>query len=808
MKKLSFSFLLLFFYFISSNAQNLVLSIIDANTKEPLPAVLIQNSKTRQGWTADLNGKVSIIADKNDFPLQLEFSSLGYKSVSKTIDGITPSDVVFVIEMISVRSLLEEVMVSSTRVRKDGVFAKQDITKEDIRKINLGQDLPLLINQATSVVTSTDAGNGVGYTGIRIRGTDPTRINVTINGIPVNDAESQSVYWVNMPDLASSTESVQIQRGVGTSSNGQGAFGATLNLKTENHPSQPYAEIHSSAGSFSTFRNTIKIGTGLLDNKWSIDGRLSRITSQGYIDRASSDLQSQYISAGYYGKNDILKIIYFGGKEKTYQAWNGVSEENLMSNRTYNYTGQYTDASGQTRFYENETDNYWQDNYQLHWSKIHNEKWMSNLAFHYTRGKGYFEQYQENDRLSRYNLENVSLSDGTVISRTDLVRQRWLDNHFGGLIFSTQYTHNKYLDITLGGGYNIYSGDHFGKVIWARFMSNGKINHEYYNDNALKKDGNVYGKINYKLGNRWTLYSDLQLRTLNYSFVGFKQELRNDDQEVNYLFFNPKAGISFQPAANSLLFASFSVGSREPNRRDFTRSSPETRPRAEYLYDLEMGWQKTAGNFMYGVTLYNMTYRDQLILTGQINDVGDYTRTNVRNSSRRGIETEITYTLNTKTTFSFNTTLSSNKIREFREFLDVYDADFNYIDQEEIVYQNTDIAFSPAVISALSVQYRPVSWFDVLINNKYVSRQYLDNTQSIARSLNPFFTTDIRLSASVKIPHLKECKVNFLVNNLWNALYENNGYTYGWILEGQRQDNNFYFPQAGINGLLGISIRL
>jgi iron complex outermembrane receptor protein len=789
-------------------AQNLKLSVVDGISLEGLPSVLIYEQVQNKTWVTDLNGNVEIPLTNLSSIQKLEFSFLGYQNQVYNLPNPIPLNSEVVIKMSSIRSQLQEVVISSTRVRKDGVFAKQDISKEEISQLNLGQDLPILINQATSVVTSTDAGNGIGYTGIRVRGTDPTRINVTINGIPVNDAESQSVYWVNMPDLASTTESIQIQRGVGTSSNGQGAFGATINLQTSILDPKPSVQLHSSVGSFNTFRNTIQLGTGLIDEKWAFDARFSKISSDGYIDRATTDLQSQYLSGGYYGKNDIIKFVYFGGKEKTYQAWNGVAEENLTTNRTYNYTGEFTDASGNRQFYDNETDNYWQDNFQLHWSKYINAKFNVNTSLHYTRGKGYFEQYRENDRFSSYNLENIILTDGNSISRSDLVRRRWLDNHFGGFVFSGNYLYNAHVDFTVGGGYNIYDGDHFGQVIWARFKSNGNTNHEYYRDNARKNDSNLYGKINYNLNDQWSTFLDLQVRHLDYRFVGFNEELRNDDQQVNYLFFNPKAGVSYKPNAHSQFFGSYSVGSREPNRRDFTRSSPDTRPKPEYLYDLELGWRAQQNSLNYAVTLYNMNYKDQLILTGQINDVGDYTRVNVDKSVRRGIEMEVAYQVNKKVGVAFNSTLSSNKISEFKEFLDDYDTDFNYLGQQQETYKNVDIAFSPNVISALSLQYSPVSWFDILINNKYVGRQFLDNTQTVGRSINPYFTTDIKFAVKVKTPIFKDVQFNLLVNNLWNSFYENNGYTYGYLYEGRRDDFNFYFPQAGVNGLMGVSIKL
>ncbi len=804
MKKIVTTFLFLTGLYCSLCAQNIKFKIVDASTNESLPAVLVQNKVLNKSWVTDLDGmlELSTIEILNQ---ELYFSIVGYKDYLFKIDQTNEN--LFTIKMISIRSQLEEVVVSSTRARKDGVFAKQDINKEAINQLNLGQDLPLLINQATSVVTSTDAGNGVGYTGIRVRGTDPTRINVTINGIPVNDAESQSVYWVNMPDLASSTESIQIQRGVGTSSNGQGAFGATINLQTNTLNPKPNVEFHTSIGSFNTLRNTIQLGTGLIDDKWSFDGRFSKISSDGYIDRAQSDLQSQYLSGGFYGKKDVVKFVYFGGKEKTYQAWNGVSEQNLATNRTYNYTGEYTDDKGGIQFYDNETDNYWQDNFQLHWSKYISPKLSFNTALHYTRGRGYFEQYRQGDKFSSYGLENIVLSDGNIISRTDLVRQRWLDNHFGGIVFSANYFVNKRMDLTFGGGYNEYDGDHFGEVIWAKNMSNGNINHEYYRDNAYKRDGNVYGKFNYQWNDKWTAFLDLQMRQLDYRFVGFNEELRNDDQRVNYTFFNPKAGISYKPKANSLFFLSYSVGSREPNRRDFTRSSPESRPRPEYLYDLEVGWQEQFKAFNYAITLYNMSYKDQLILTGQINDVGDYIRTNVDRSVRRGIELEFGYQMSKKLGLAFNTTLSQNKINEFEEFLDDYDTDFNFLGQQKTIYDNVDIAFSPSVISAMSLNYKPLSWLDILINNKYVGRQYLDNTQNQSRSLNPFFATDLKFSTKIKSSFFKDVQFNLLVNNLFNTLYENNGYTYGYLYEGRREDFNFYFPQAGVNGFLGVSVR-
>lgn len=693
--------------------------------------------------------------------------------------------------------LLSPVEVRAVRAGEKAPFAKSNLSKAEIAKRNLGQDIPFVLNQTPSVVVNSDAGTGIGYTGLRIRGTDATRINFTLNGIPYNDAESQGAFFVNLPDFTSSVNSIQVQRGVGTSSNGTGAFGATVSMSTNEVNTNPYAEFNNAYGSFDTWKNTIKAGTGLFNDHFTVDARLSRISSSGYIDRASSDLQSFYLSGAYLNKGTSLRLNIFSGKEKTYQAWNGVPGSLKETNRTYNSAG--TDRPGAP--YDNETDNYTQTHYQFFFDQKLNSYWQFNTALYLTRGKGYYENYKGNESLGKYGLPDLVLGD-TVISSTDLVRQKWLDNYFYGQILSLQYRKDRH-EWVIGGGWSKYQGDHFGKVIWAKYgFDEG---YRYYDNDAWKTDVNVYTKWQYQLTSAFSLFTDLQYRRVQHRMNGFEENPSlTIDRSFN--FFNPKAGITYRQNGWQA-FASYAHAGKEPNRDDF-QASLSNQPKKENLHDFEAGVEKRNTRFSAGANVYYMLYKDQLVLTGMINDVGAYTRINVPNSYRLGIELQGSVIINKWLNASANLTLSRNKIKAFTEFLDDYDADFEWIGQQAVQHRNTDIAFSPSVIAGGSVNILPVKNLEISLLEKYVGRQYMDNTQNKKRSLDDFFTQDIRAIYTLRSKLFSEWSIIGQVNNVFNRRYEPNGYTYSYVFDGTITSDNSYMPMAGTNFMVGLNIKL
>jgi iron complex outermembrane recepter protein len=686
---------------------------------------------------------------------------------------------------------LSEVVVKSIRVNDKSGMAYTNVYQKEIRKQNLGQDVPFLLNQLPSVVVTSDAGAGVGYTGIRIRGSDPTRINVTLNGIPYNDSESQGVYWVNMPDFASSVQSIQVQRGVGSSTNGAGAFGASININTLGYEKEAYGETNVSFGSFNTLKTNLLASTGLLNNHFVIDARLSRISSDGFIDRASSNLKSYYISGGYYNKENFIRFNAFAGKEITYQAWEGVPEALLESNRTYN---PYT--------YKNQVDDYQQDHYQLISSFKLNQNWRFNPTLHYTRGRGFYEQFKEADKFSNYGLNDLKIGTETI-KKTDLIRRKWLDNHFYGAVYSLDYEPlNAKFTANIGGGWNKYDGDHFGEIIWAKYTSNATRDFRWYDNNAIKTDFNIYTKAYYQFTKAFNTYLDLQYRSVNYDMKGTADKMQNITQKNDYQFFNPKIGLNYQVNENTSFYGSYSVGNKEPNRTDFVDNAP-TVPKAENLQDLEVGYKFQNSKFKFQGNFYNMMYRNQLVLTGQVNGVGEAIRVNVPESYRRGVELEFGFQPSAKFRINANTTLSSNKIKNFSETIVNYDGDADKINQ----YSKTDISFSPNVIAGGSISYLPNKNLELSLLPKYVGKQFMDNTSNQNRALNAFFTNDLRIGYSVKPKFCKELNISLLVNNLFSHLYESNGYTYSYIYEKQVTTENFYYPQAGTNFLMAVRVR-
>ena len=690
---------------------------------------------------------------------------------------------------------LQPVEVIAVRAGEKAPFAKTTVTKKEIEKNNLGQDLPFLLNQTPSVVVNSDAGAGVGYTGIRIRGTDASRINVTLNGIPYNDAESQGTYFVDLPDFSSSVNSIQIQRGVGTSSNGAGSFGASINLATNEINKKFYAELNNSYGSFNTLKNTLQFGSGILKNHFTIDGRLSRISSDGYINRAKTDLKSFYFSTAYVAEKSSLRLNIFSGKEKTYQAWNGVPEYLLNTDRTYNSAGnEKTDNP-----YNNETDNYTQTHYQLFYNHKLNDFWKGNIAVFLTKGNGYYEQYKANKKLADYGLPNYN--DGTTtIKKTDLIRRLWLDNNFYGSIFSLQHRKNK-TDFTFGGGWNGYDGKHFGEITWAKVQAAVPANYRWYDLTAHKKDFSLYSKWAQQWTTDFQSFVDVQFRAINYTINGFRDNpsllIKN-----NYNFVNPKLGITYNKNSWQA-YASYALAQHEPNRDDFEAGN-NNQPKPELLNDFETGIETKKTTYSFGANLYYMKYKDQLILTGKINDVGAYSRINIPNSYRAGIELQGKYIFSKCLNIAANIAFSKNKIKNFTEYLDDYDNG----GQKTNFYGSTDIAFSPNTVAGGSINITPVKNGEINLISKYVSRQYLDNTSLKSRSLNPYYTQDIRLSYVLENKVFKAVTFIAQLNNVFSKKYEPNGYSFSYIYGGSLTTENFYFPMAQFNCMVGVNVRL
>lgn len=676
--------------------------------------------------------------------------------------------------------VLDEVLVQAIRVTKEFPITFSNLDKEEIAPRNLGQDIPILMNFLPAVVTTSDAGAGVGYTSIRVRGSDGTRVNVTINGVPYNDAESQGTFWVNMPDFASSTESLQLQRGVGTSTNGASAFGASLNLLTDGFSEEAFGQISTSVGSFNTLRNNFKFSTGLIGQNIEFSGRLSRITSDGYIDRASSELDSYFLQGAYKDDNTLIKALLFGGHEITYQSWFGVDAETLRINRTFNPAGAYTDENGNTQFYDKEVDNYKQDHFQLHWNQNIGLGWSSNIAFHYTRGRGYFEQFREDDDFATYGFEPITVN-GQAVNTTDLIRRRWLDNDFYGTVLSLNHKKEN-LDLIIGGGYNVYKGDHFGEVIWARFASNSTIRDRYYDDNSTKTDFNSYVKANYKLDSKWSIFGDLQYRGVSYEANGEDTGLVDD----TFNFFNPKAGITFNLNPSNNFYFSYAVANREPNRNDYENGNPKP----ERLNDFELGWRYVSPDFQLNTNVYYMRYKDQLVLTGELNDVGAPLRANVGDSYRLGLEIDANIKLGNKFALQPNVALSDNR-------------NIDFISQSGGTIENlgnTNIAYSPNVVAGNILSFIPNENLQLSLLSKFVGKQYMGNIDSEASVLESYSQTDLNIQYNIPTnAFIKSIVLSGLVNNIFDTDIVSNGADFGGGFI-------YYYPQAGINFLLGATI--
>ncbi|MGY6562558.1 MAG: TonB-dependent receptor [Luteibaculaceae bacterium] len=767
-----------------SFAQTQISGVVTDSQNKPLPGALVRIQNSLIGTFTVSNGAYNLRTNEK-LPLVLEVSFLGFESQLLTIEQ-GGENINF--SLVEKPFTTDEFVVTATRANRFTPVAKTTVDKEEINALNLGQDIPFILNFTPSIVVTSDAGAGVGYTGMRIRGSDLTRTNVTINGIPYNDAESQGVFFVNMPDFASSLNSIQIQRGVGASTNGAGAFGATINLETDIISEEAYAEVNNSFGSFNTRRHNIKFGTGKLDNKFAFEGRLSRLESDGFVDRAFSDMSSYYLAGGYFGDKITVKAIAFGGTQQVGQAWDGVPRSVLDTNRTFNFTGAIRDSDGNiTGFYENETDNYRQDHYQLHVTTRLASNTTLNVSGHYTYGRGFFEQWRNNDRFDRHGLQPITIG-GETINRTDLIRRRWLDNDFYGATFGLNHTTEK-LNLIIGGGYHIYEGDHFGEVIWARFASQSTPTDNYYFNLGEKSDFNLYARANYFVNSKLDLYLDLQQRMVDYRVLGNDNSLRNIDVDESLSFFNPRAGIGYQLSKNDRFFTSFSVAGREPNRRDFVDNPDNFDLKPETLYNLEMGYNRSAANYLLNVNFFYMYYLNQLVHSGSINDVGAFVRTNSGESFRTGIEIDATVKFNNKIFWRPNFTYSVNQHIQFTDTRG----------GEVVEFGNTDISFSPSIVGGSQLIFLPIEKLQVVFLSKYVGEQFLDNTGSDAALLEAFFVQDFRIAYEVKTKFAKRVEFNILVNNIFNRKFASNGYMFG--------ETQFLFPQAGTNFLAGLNVR-
>ena len=781
MKKITF-FLLLFASTLV-NAQSFTLKgkVVDANN-ESLPGATILVKETQQGTSSDFDGVFRINLEKGMYTIQVSF--IGYKTVSEEISVTQNDEIKFVLVLDS--TVLEEVLVAAVRANAAVPVTFSNLSKKEIATRNLGQDIPILLNYMPSVVSSSDAGAGVGYTYMSVRGSNGERINVTVNGIPYNDPESHGTFWVNLSDFASSTENLQLQRGVGTSTNGSGAFGASLNILTDAVSEEAFAEISNSFGSFNTRKHTVKFSTGKINEHIEIAGRLSNIYSDGYVDRAFADLKSYYLQGSYTDENTLIKAVTFGGKEKTYQAWYGLTASELEEDRKQN---PYT--------YDNETDNYEQNHYQLHWNERLNDQWSTNLAVNYTKGAGYFEQSKKGEDAADFN--------NLIVDGSDVIVRRWLDNDFYVVNFNTNYKTDK-LNLISGISYSDYSGDHYGEVIWGSDLAaDVNIRDRYYFSDAKKTDFSVFAKATFDITEKLIGYADLQGRFVGYQTQGITSDIAPIDVDANFKFFNPKFGFTYKLNNNSSLYTSFAVANREPNRNDFEIgvTTPET------LNDYELGWRFNSENVQLTVNGYFMDYKNQLVLTGALNDVGAPIRATSGSSYRMGTEIDADIRISDKISIRPNATFSANKNRDF-----FITKDGNTTPQS---LGNTDLSFSPDVIIGNIFTYTPLKNVQLSLLTKYVSEQFMSNFSSEVSTndvLESYFTSDLNVVYRLQSNKIfKSVVFTALVTNLFDAEYVNNGYYYTFDDDYSNPgtvttvDGAGYYPQATRNFLIGATFR-
>ncbi|TMM30022.1 TonB-dependent receptor [Polaribacter aestuariivivens] len=780
MKKISI--FLFLFASILANAQSFTLSgkVVDEN-KKPLPEASVFVKEIKKGTSTDVSGNFAFKLSKGTYTVEVSF--LGYKTISEKIT--LSKDENYLIQLKAEYAVLDEILVSAIRVNADIPVTFSNLSKKEIAKRNLGQDIPILMNYLPNVVSSSDAGAGVGYTYMSVRGSNGERINVTVNGIPYNDAESHGTFWVNLGDFASSTQNLQLQRGVGTSTNGSGAFGASLNILTDAISEDAFGEISNSFGSFNTRKHTVKFGTGKLNNNIEIAGRLSNIYSDGYVDRAFADLKSYYLQGSYTDENTLIKAITFGGKERTYQSWEGLTETQLKENRRQN---PYT--------YDNQVDNYNQNHYQLHWNEKLNNNWSTNVALNYTKGAGYFEQFKDGEDAADFN--------NLIVDGSDVIVRRWLDNHFYVFNFNTNYKTDK-INLITGISYSNYTGDHFGEVIWGSDLApNTNIRDRYYFSDATKNDFSLFAKATFNLSEKLAMYADLQGRFVGYKTEGITNDIVPIDVDANFNFFNPKFGFTYKINSQNNLYTSFAAANREPNRNDFENgvSTPET------LNDFEFGWRLKKENVKLNTNIYYMDYKNQLVLTGAIDDVGAPVRATSGSSYRLGLEIDADIRLSDQFTIKPNAAFSSNKNRNF--FIT------RNGNQTPESLGETAISFSPDIVIGNVFTYMPLENLQFSFLSKYVGKQFMSNFSSAISDndvLDGFFTSDLNVVYEIKPTKIfKSVTFTALVNNIFDAEYVDRGYYYTFNFDDGNGntitgDGAGYYPQATRNFLVGVTLK-
>lgn len=774
---------------------------------QPLPGANVQIKELNRGAVA-MNDGSFVIPKIPEGTYSLTLSFVGYGDWSREIMLHTDLDLGQI--MLTVATIMgEEVIVTATRAGSTTPVAFSEMKQEEITSRNYGQDVPYLLANTPSVVTSSDAGHGIGYTSMRIRGTDANRINITMNGIPLNDAESHSVYWVDLPDIATSVDNIQIQRGVGTSTNGSAAFGASVNLQTQKLMKDPYAVYNGTFGSFRTMRNALSLGTGLIRDHFAADVRISDLHSDGYMDRSWTNLQSYYVSAAFHDAKTLVKFITFSGTEELYQAWNGVPSNLLDSLRTYNGLGAYTDGDGNLVYYDNQIDHYRQVHYQLHLSRVLSDHLYASGAIHFTGGGGYYEQYEEDETLADYLMDDVIIG-GETIAESDLIRRKWLENDFYGFVGGLHYRGSK-INSVLGGGWNRYVGDHFGTVIWTRFAGDSEIRHRWYENTGIKSDWNLYAKTTMEAGQKLSVFTDLQVRGIGYGIAGSDDDLRDITQEHSYFFFNPKVGVNLQLDRRQRAYASVSRANREPNRSNFVDADPSGPiPVKESLLDYEAGYAFRGRDVNLEANFYYMDYTNQLVLTGEINDVGSAVMTNVKDSYRAGIELSAGIRPASWFRWDLSATFSRNKIMDYRGYVDNWDY---WSDPQNEPYQveenlgSTDLSFSPGIILNNQLDFQPFPAMHLQLVSKVVGKQYIDNTSSEERILDPYFINDLRISYSIYPESLEEISFQVQCSNLFNAAYETNAWVYRYYYAGEQGIYDGFYPQAGFHIMAGIRLK-
>ena len=789
-----------------------------ASAENPANAVITAAAETPAA--VSLTAGVTNAATAADATRSAAFVTAAAVPPAKTSEAITaaagparPED--------SVRMYrLQEIEVTATRASGSTPVAYTDLSHEAIARNSYGFDIPSVLALTPSMIATNETGIGIGATSVRLRGTDATRLNVTINGVSMNNPDSHSMYWYDTPDLISSVGTMQIQRGAGISTNGTGAFGGAVNMSTAPLETEFGGDVSLSNGSNNTNKQAVQVSSGLMGGHWAVDARLTHIGSDGYIDRGATDLKSYMFQGAYYNGNTMLKLVSFGGKAKTYLTYNGVTKEDMKRyGRRYHDSGQYVTSDGpfvladgtHVDYYDDQTDNYLQINNQLVLSHRFNEKWTLNATGFYTYGYGFYKQYKDARTLSEYLNIPTDVAAG---KEADLVREKIMRNHLGGLNASAAYSVRK-LDLAFGGSYSYYSCPHWGVLDWVDGLEGSQIGGRWYDNDVDKHDANLFARANWSVAKGLRLFADLQYRYVSYqawgvndNYVSEEVGMQPIDVDKQYHFFNPRAGVSYTLAERNNFYLSFAVAQKEPTRSDFTDrymfAEANTYPSSEKLYDWELGYQYTAPRLSLGVNLYYMKYKDQLVPTGMVNDGSDALNTNVPDSYRRGVELSASWRATGWFTVGANATFSQTRIESYVDAL----KDSPTYGKE---LGDMTIAYSPDVIANAFLNFHHRG-FEAVFHTQHVGKQYFTNNENDALSLDAYCVTNLNLAYTFRTRSARSVRLGLLINNLFNAEYESNGYGYSYMDTWSgpapvRIDEAYYFPQAPLNVLANVTVK-